>query len=82
MSACYGMLENPCITLDSSVIKNADIQPNIKSAERDKREFNCDKQREKGSDSPQLHAKGFVGRRRKWGYQKEIKMWKCSLSVM
>jgi len=24
-------------------------------------------------DSPQLHAKGFMGRSRKWGYQKEIK---------
>ena len=61
-------------SLDSSVIKNADIQPDIKSAERGKREFNCDKQREKSSDSPQLHAKGFVERRRKWEYQKEIKI--------
>jgi len=71
---------NMC-SLDSSVIMNADIQPDIKSAERGKRGFNCDKQREKSSNSPQLHAKGFVGRR-KWGYQKEIKIWKCNLSVM
>ena len=27
-----------------------------------------------GGDSSQLHAKEFVGRRRKWGYQKEIKI--------
>ena len=33
----------------------------------------------KGSDSSQLRAKGFVGRRRKWGYQKEIKKWIRSL---
>ena len=57
-------------SLDSSVIKNADIQPDIKSAERGKRGFNCDKQRKKGSDSPQLHAKGFVGRR---GIRKKLK---------
>ena len=60
-------------SLDSSVIMNADIQSDIKSAERGKRGFNCDKQREKSSDSPQLHAKGFVGRR-KWGYQKNMKV--------
>jgi len=41
--------------------------------ERGKREFSCDKQVERGGDSSQLHTKGFVGRRRKWGYQKEIK---------
>ena len=35
------------------------------NTERGKREFNCDKQVEMGSNSPQLHAKGFVGRRRK-----------------
>jgi len=40
---------------------------------RGKREFNYDKQVEIDSDSSQLHIKGFVGRRRKWGYQKEIK---------
>ena len=33
----------------------------------------------KGSDSSQLHTKGFVRRRRKWGYQKEIKKWIRSL---
>ena len=32
----------------------------------------------KGGDSSQLHAKEFVGRRRKW-YQKEIKKWIHSL---
>jgi len=45
----------------------------IGHSERGKREFNCKKQVEMGSNSSQLHAKGFVGRRRKWGYQKEIK---------
>jgi len=34
-------------------------------SERGKREFSCDKQVKKGGDSSQLHAKGFVGRRRK-----------------
>jgi len=34
---------------------------------------NCDKQVEMGSDSSQLHTKGFMERKRKWGYQKEIK---------
>ena len=34
---------------------------------------NCDKQVEMGSDSFQLHTKGFMERKRKWGYQKEIK---------
>ena len=43
------------------------------SIEKDKREVSCDKQVERGGDSSQLRAKGFVGRRRKWGYQKEIK---------
>jgi len=42
-------------------------------AKKGKREFNYDKQVEMGSNSSQLHAKWFVGRRRKWGYQKEIK---------
>ena len=45
-----------------------------RDAERGKREVSYDQQVEMGSDSSQLHAKGFVGRRRKWGYQKEIKM--------
>ena len=40
----------------------------------DKREFNCDQQVEMGSDSFQLHTKGFMRRRRKWEYQKEIKI--------
>jgi len=44
------------------------------AGERGKREFSCDQQVERSSDSPQLHAKGFVGRRRKWRYQKEIKI--------
>ena len=38
------------------------------SVERGKREISCDKQVERGGDSLQLHAKGFVGRRRKWRY--------------
>jgi len=38
----------------------------------DKRDVYCDKQVEKAMTA-QLHAKGFVGRNRKWGYQKEIK---------
>jgi len=42
--------------------------------ERGKREVSCDKQVERGGDSSQLHAKGFVGRRSRWGYQKKIKM--------
>jgi len=50
--------------------------------ERDKREFSCDKQVERGGDSSQLCAKGFMGRRRKWEYQKEIKKKKRSLSVI
>jgi len=43
------------------------------TAERGKREVSYDKQVERSGDSSELHAKGFVGRRRKWGYQKEIK---------
>jgi len=43
-------------------------------AERGKRGFNYNKQREKGSNSSQSHAKEFMGRRRKWGYQKEIEI--------
>jgi len=42
--------------------------------EREKRDFGYDKQVEVGGDSSQLYAKGFMERRRKWGYQKEIKM--------
>jgi len=49
-------------------------QCGIGCGKRGKREFNCNKQVEMGSNSSQLHAKGFVGRRRKWEYQKEIKM--------
>jgi len=30
--------------------------------------------KEKSSDSSQSHAKGFIKRKRKWRYQKKIKM--------
>jgi len=36
-----------------------------KQVERGKRDFYCDKQVEMGSNSSQLCAKGFMGRRRK-----------------
>ena len=39
-----------------------------------KRKFSCDQQVERGSDSSQLYAKEFIGRKKKWGYQKEIKI--------
>jgi len=50
------------------------ILPKWLSSEKGKRDFYCDKQVQMGSNSSQLHAKEFVEKRRKWGYQKEIKM--------